>query len=196
MKITLLYTLFVSLVFGQVHDLVLPEKVQKKVEKAIAKQWQRKGLMQKQLSNPTEEKNSDYFFFAVVDQSSTLGYAVVKRTKACRAGGCSNGGGFPQAIIGGDAYEYFDFLMLLDTSLQVVHVEVVNYQAQYGYEICNKRWLKQFNGSNGKQLAYGKDIQALSGATISASAITDDSKIAYDALVARIKQPKTMANAK
>jgi hypothetical protein len=36
----------------------------------------------------------------------------------------------------------------------------------------NKGWLRQFIGITGCELDYGKDIDAISGATISASSLT------------------------
>ena len=54
-------------------------------------------------------------------------------------------------------------------------VEIFNYQATYGYEITNKRWLKQFIGfGEDELLEVGKNIDAISGATISVHAITYD----------------------
>jgi len=54
-------------------------------------------------------------------------------------------------------------------------VEVYNYQATHGYEITAKGWLKQFVGYSAKDtLLVNKDIDGISGATISVFAITED----------------------
>lgn len=79
-------------------------------------------------------------------------------------------------------YEYFDFVMLLNTRLEVQRIEIINYQAQYGYEICNPRWLRQFQNYQGHALRYGTDIQAISGATISAQSITDEVQLSHQAI--------------
>ena len=43
---------------------------------------------------------------------------------------------------------------------------------EHGGEISSKKWLEQFVGYKGGALKYGDDIQAISGATYSASSIT------------------------
>ena len=67
----------------------------------------------------------------------------------------------------------FDFLVLFDTDLIIKKTKVLIYREDYGAEIGSKRWLKQFIGkTTGEQLKYEKDIIAISGATISARAMT------------------------
>lgn len=69
-------------------------------------------------------------------------------------------------------YDYFDYMVLYDTSLRIIMVDILVYRSDHGFEIMNKGWLKQFKGSDGCDLEYGKDIDAISGATFSASSIT------------------------
>ena len=54
-------------------------------------------------------------------------------------------------------------------------VKVYNYQATHGQEVSIKGWLRQYAGYDGSQsLTVGKDIDAISGATISVYAINQD----------------------
>jgi len=54
-------------------------------------------------------------------------------------------------------------------------VRVFNYQATHGQEVSAKGWLRQFDGYDGSTvLKVGKDIDAISGATISVYGITRD----------------------
>lgn len=101
-------------------------------------------------------------------------YAYSGRVNSCRAGGCSSGG-----VDGGaDAFEYFDYFIIFDASISVLNVKVFNYQASHGQEITARGWLKQFRGYDGSRLMeVGKQIDAISGATISVNAITDDIKL-------------------
>ncbi len=72
-----------------------------------------------------------------------------------------------------DDFEYFDYYIIYDSSLKVEMIRVYNYQATHGHEIAGKGWLKQFIGYTGKtKLELGKNIDSISGATISANAIT------------------------
>ena len=57
---------------------------------------------------------------------------------------------------------------------KILKVKVLDYQSEYGYEICAKNWLKQFIGKKGCEVNYGNDIDAISGATVSGNAIVTD----------------------
>ena len=68
----------------------------------------------------------------------------------------------------------YDFAILFDTNLTVKSVKVLQYREDYGGEIASKRWLKQFNGSVAdSEFVVGKNIAAISGATISVRSMTE-----------------------
>lgn len=99
-----------------------------------------------------------------------VGYVYVSRLNSCRAEGCS---GDPSS--NGDNFEYFDYYLITDQDGKVLNVKVYNYQATHGHQVMSRGWLKQFIGNDSNQeLIYGQEIQAISGATISAKAITND----------------------
>jgi len=103
--------------------------------------------------------------------SQAAGYLHVGRVKTCRTGGCTLSGSSDANFEG----EYFDYLIIFDASIEVEIVRVFNYQASYGHEIAARGWLKQFEGFNAEQsLEPGKNIDSISGATISVHAITND----------------------
>lgn len=109
-------------------------------------------------------------FSVITNDQSLLGYAYVGRIYSCRQGGCDDGA---SAEIANDTYEYFDYYILFDHNREVRKVKVYNYQATHGQEVSGRGWLRQFVGYHGeKPLAYGKNIDSISGATISANAIT------------------------
>lgn len=98
-------------------------------------------------------------------------YLYVGRVNSCRAGGCSISNNLSHE----GSSEYFDYFMLFDKSLAVQYVKVYNYQATHGHEITARGWLKQFIGFDGDEaMTVGKNIDAVSGATISVNAITND----------------------
>lgn len=67
----------------------------------------------------------------------------------------------------------FDYLLLFNPDLEILKAKVLIYRESYGNEIGSKRWLKQFIGlSSEKSLQYGDNIDAISGATISAKSMT------------------------
>lgn len=124
---------------------------------------------------PGELKSLDnfegkYFKFKSEDSQEMILYLYVGRVNSCRAGGCSAPGNNAESN-----FEYFDYFILFDSDYTVRLVKVFNYQASKGQEITIKGWLKQFEGYNGTgNLTVGKQIDGISGATISVYAITDD----------------------
>jgi len=98
-------------------------------------------------------------------------YSYIGRVYTCRAGGC----GAPNAAMSYEGSEFFDYFILFDSSASIVSVQIFNYEATHGHEISVRSWLKQFVGHNaGSELIVGKNVDAISGATISVHGITDD----------------------
>ena len=111
-------------------------------------------------------------FFKVVNGAETgdVKYVYVGRINSCRTGGCDKG--MSEESL---ESEYFDYYIFFDETKKVSFVEVFNYQATHGYEVTAKGWLKQFVGFAGNDtLIVNKDIDGISGATISVHAITLD----------------------
>jgi Na+-translocating ferredoxin:NAD+ oxidoreductase RnfG subunit len=72
-------------------------------------------------------------------------------------------------------FEYFDYFILFDLQARVISVRVYNYAATHGQEITAKGWLNQFTGFDGKRnLRVGKEIDSISGATISVNGMVAD----------------------
>lgn len=111
------------------------------------------------------------YFLIKENNLSRYQYIYVGRVNSCRTGGCSVSNEIPKE---GNS-EYFDYYILFDQNKTVQTVKVFNYQATHGYEITSKGWLKQFIGHDGSEpLQVDKNIDAISGATISVYAITID----------------------
>ncbi len=112
------------------------------------------------------------YFKVVGTNGENTHYLYIGRVNSCRAGGCSSSSGQP---IENPEYEYFDYFILFDTVATVRLVKVFNYEATHGQEITARGWLKQFSGyTASKPLEVGKNIDAISGATVSVYAITLD----------------------
>jgi Na+-translocating ferredoxin:NAD+ oxidoreductase RnfG subunit len=136
-----------SLVNPQLNELVLPSEYAAEIE-------------------------GKFFNVASDNTDAEIKYMYVGRVNSCRAGGCSMPTALPQ---GGDS-EYFDYLMVFNARCEVIMVKVFNYQATHGHEVTAKGWLKQFIGYNTQEnnLEVGKNIDSISGATISVNGITQD----------------------
>lgn len=112
-------------------------------------------------------------FFEFMDHNGEKILAYIGRVNSCRSGGCS----IP-SVSGYDLqYEYFDYFIIFDTLRKVKVVRVFNYEATHGQEVIIKRWLDQFAGYDGtKPLRVGKEIDSISGATISVNTLVADVK--------------------
>jgi hypothetical protein len=117
--------------------------------------------------------------------SQTIKYLYIGRVSTCRSGGCKETTYTNEP----NAYEYFEYFMLFDSTGIVKKVKVFNYQATHGHEITAPSWLKQFIGYKGHApLLPGKQIDAIAGATISVHAISDDIKKIAGCLVQTLKE--------
>jgi hypothetical protein len=70
---------------------------------------------------------------------------------------------------------YFDFLVVVDKELTIKRIKILRYREDHGGEVASKRWLRQFTGlTPGSALKFGEDISGISGATLSAKALTHE----------------------
>ena len=109
-------------------------------------------------------------FFIVKNDIDSLSVVYIGRVNSCRADGCSIDGSSTDG-----SFEYFDYVITFDKDKKILDVKVFNYQATHGQEITAKSWLKQFRyKENLETFSVNKNIDAISGATISVYAITND----------------------
>lgn len=67
----------------------------------------------------------------------------------------------------------FDYIVMFNTDFTIKKSKILIYREEHGKQIGSQRWLKQFIGlSVADNPIYGQDIDAISGATISASSMT------------------------
>lgn len=146
----------------------------KKVDKEVKKTFIGNEITLHPMILPDSIKNTSFIrgkYFSVNNTSDTLGYAYIGRVNCCRANGCS----INNVAQENREYEYFDYLVLYDLNCTIKQLKVFNYQATHGQEVTAKNWLKQFIAYNGvDELQVGKNIDGITGATISVHAITYD----------------------
>lgn len=67
----------------------------------------------------------------------------------------------------------FDYMVVFNPSVEIIHAKVLIYREEYGGEIGSKRWLRQFFGKGGQDRVSPEfNIDAISGATISVRSMT------------------------
>ncbi len=65
------------------------------------------------------------------------------------------------------------FIVIINSKGRVLKTNVIKYREAYGGQISNLSWLKQFEGKDvNSGYESGKDVDGISGATISVNAIT------------------------
>lgn len=65
------------------------------------------------------------------------------------------------------------FLVIFDLDGRILDAEIIKYREPYGGAVQEKKWLNQFIGKNSdSQYKLGKDINSISGATISANSVS------------------------
>lgn len=165
--ILILFAIFWMIITGMI-NYPGPELPEKKVSKAISKLWKIEDYNLSEGPKPTCDFNGKWY--KVTDGKKEFGLMYSGRVNSCRSGGCSINGQETNT-----EFEYFDYLLFTDTTGKVLWVKVFNYQATYGHEVMSRGWLNQFRDLvPGRKLNYGKDVEAISGATISAEALTED----------------------
>ncbi|MCG8311245.1 MAG: FMN-binding protein [Cytophagales bacterium] len=147
------------------------------LKKDVERLWKTEAIDLREIEVPDSLYNDILLdkgkIFCVKSNEAALGFAYVGRIYSCRAGGCGMDDEPVQMVSIDEDFEYFDYFVLFDELLTVKKIRVYNYQATHGHEVGGNGWLKQFIGYKGKEkLEYGKNIDSISGATISANAIT------------------------
>ncbi len=154
-----------------------PKSVQKRIDKTLVKLFP-KMLVELTEMDLSTELTSTYTSFKDVKISrlksadSELGYACFASSKGKN--------------------DYFDYMVIFDKELVIKKVKVLIYRSTYGGEIMSRSWLKQFIGkTNGQEMTMNKDIDGISGATLSAPSITQGIK-ELSLLIAEITQQDVM----
>lgn len=145
-KIVLILLTLLSLSFFSI------EKLDKKINKKLSKVYKDILVEKTRISNTS--KNVHWFSLSDKTNNTKLGYLGVTQAKS-RA----------------DVYEY---MIVFDLDKKIKAVDVLTYREDFGGEIGNKRFLKQFIGKSDKTpLRLNKEINGIAGATISCNSITN-----------------------
>ena len=137
----------------------IPKNIEKKVQKELEKTFQLTGFSLNPISIPEtlnaelpKKINTDNFF-KISKDNDNLGYLFVDKALAKTTN--------------------FDYLVVFDKELIVIHSKILVYREEYGGEIGSKRWLKQFLGkTGGDRVDHESNIDGIAGATISVRSMT------------------------
>ncbi len=130
-----------------------------------------------EISNKNFNSKLNGRFFQISNNKKLNNYAYLGRVYSCKSNGCN-----ANSSSSGSS-EYFDYYVVFNLNFQIKRISIFNYQATHGHAVCARSWLKQFYSYKGdKQLHVGKNIDAISGATISSNAFTIDIQKVYSKL--------------
>lgn len=135
----------------------LSKSLTRKVDKSVQRSYDSEGINKRQLllnDNFPERPDPGLLLYTLEQEGLVIGYLIVTTAKG--------------------RHDYFDYMVIYEPDLSIRIVEVLVYRSDHGQEISNKKWLKQFVGNDACNLEYDVDIDAISGATYSASSITED----------------------
>lgn len=94
-----------------------------------------------------------------------------------------------QQVVG--KHEMITYAIGINPDGSVKHIEILEYIESYGHEVAEQNWLKQFYGKNvSNTFKLGKDVDSISGATLSCKHLTDGVKrdlVAYDTVLKPLK---------
>ena len=109
--------------------------------------------------------------FEVVQDEQVLGYLLSTQAKG--------------------RFDLFDYSVIYSDELEVLSMMILVYRSTHGAGVCSKHWLKQFKGYSGGKLTLGKEIDTISGATLSAASLVRDAERCYQ-LMAALKNMKVI----
>lgn len=137
----------------------LPKNIEKKVFKELEKTFAQADVQLKainveaELNSKLAKKINGDNFFRVIKGEANLGYVFIDKAPSKTA--------------------KFDYLVVFDEDLKIVHSKVLVYREEYGGEIGSTRWLKQFIGKTvGDRVSHETNIDGIAGATISVRSMT------------------------
>jgi Na+-translocating ferredoxin:NAD+ oxidoreductase RnfG subunit len=91
---------------------------------------------------------------------------------ALRSWKADNGYFFVDAVIG--KHDLITYAVALTADGKIRQTEILEYREAYGGEVRNAHWRAQFTGrQHGDPVTIGRDIQNISGATLSCEHVTD-----------------------
>jgi len=137
----------------------LPKNIQKKVYKEVEKTFEvsefvmQAVVVSDAMNRKLPAKITENNFYRLTEDKELLGYIFVDKAPSKTA--------------------QFDYLVIFNDNLKVIHSKVLVYREEYGGEIGSKRWLKQFLGKTGHdRVSHETNIDGISGATISVRSMT------------------------
>ncbi|MEO9894580.1 FMN-binding protein [Aurantibacter sp.] len=158
-KLSILGLLIIATLLISFSIKEIDPRLQKKIDTAILATYEVESKVLKNVIIPAEINDEtpasllENSFFEIYSNEIKIGYLYLGEAPSMK--------------------RKFDYIVLFNTDLTIKKSKVLIYREDHGKQIGSQRWLKQFIGlSTDDQPTYGESIDAISGATISASSMT------------------------
>ncbi|MFT6337898.1 MAG: hypothetical protein ACI86M_002265 [Saprospiraceae bacterium] len=136
-----------------------PKKLDQKVKTTISKTFNLGSFdlypvtVDEAIERATEKKINECLF-TVKSGGELLGYTYVGEAPSMK--------------------NVFDYAIVFSPDMEIINTKVLIYREKHGRQIGMKRWLKQFFGmTTSDRPKIGMQVDGISGATISATSMTD-----------------------
>ncbi|MFN2260457.1 MAG: FMN-binding protein [Psychroflexus sp.] len=157
LKVLGVFVLTLSLGSSVVQDI--PSRLKAKLDAAVSSTYDVESFELQEISKANLEFEADpkydqLHIYKILEAENLLGYAYLSEANSKK--------------------DVFDYVVFYHTDFSIKKSKILIYREKYGRQVGSQRWLKKFNGkTNESNLEYGEDIAAVSGATITATAMTD-----------------------
>ncbi len=152
--------IFIFSFTGIAQNNALSPQLKAKVDKVLFSVYQEEGLEINALTSTIEGLEGN--FFTIINGDLLKGYIYVAQAPSMK--------------------NVFDYMVVFSPQLEIEKAKVLIYREQHGRQIGTVRWLSQFKGlSTEDRPELGKEIDGISGATISSKSMT---KAVHDLLLA------------
>ncbi len=147
--------IFIFLFLFQINQSPWSTTLEKKIHQTVERsfdvsQFELEALKTKQKN---DEHSLDNDIYVVLSNNNRLGYIYVDQADS--------------------KHDVFDYIIVIDTNLEIINTKVLVYREKHGRQIGHKRWLSQFIGlSHNDHAKLNDNIDGISGATISCNSMT------------------------
>lgn len=146
----------------------VPDAINRQLQRELNKIFKKQSVELVEIPTPAKYTLMGKFYRVEKPNSTiTVKYVYVGRVNTYRSSNVKSGAG--------ESAEYFDYFILFDEYKTISQVKILDYQASHGEMISSPGWLKSFVGhKSSKPLEVGRQVDGISGATISVNKITFD----------------------
>jgi Na+-translocating ferredoxin:NAD+ oxidoreductase RnfG subunit len=115
-----------------------------------------KAIISRTLSSDEIDIKPEGEHYVIINQSKPVGKLYFRRLR-------------PKA-------ETFTYFVALDENGEIIKLQITDYPSSYGRKITQRSWVDKFTGKKPGAQNFGKDVDAISGGTLSVRALINDLK--------------------